>query len=252
MQPLHPHPRRVEQPVSGGQGSDEMVIIDKVERVRKRERRVEFVRMDALAPVAQAEVHRGRFRDLEDLQIAGRGMRGACRDVQALSGVGGDDAQDLVHAAVLAARIELGGIGIAPEADHQTGILAGAQHIPEFLLAEKIIALFGRLVVGMYPERHPAVDVQMPDTQGELPAVPVVQVFADHAVEVGVHHFGKAVAPEPARAHQRVAVAQVRQLELLHSPGIFVLQGAEGERIQFLLFFHDCKNNKKALSLPYG
>ena len=166
--------------------------------------------------------------------------------------MGGDDAQDLLHAAVQAARIAFGGVGVAPETDHQAGILAGAQHIPELLLAEEIVALLGRLVVGMHPERHPVVYVQMPDTQGELTPVPVVQFFSDHAVEVGVHHFGKAVAPEPARAHQRVAVAQVRQLELLRPPGILILQGAEGERIQFLLFFHDCKNNKKALSLPYG
>ena len=158
-------------------------------------------------------------------------MRRPGGDVQALPGVQGDDVEQLLHAAVQAFRVEGRGVGVPTETGHRARILAGAQHVPDLLLAEEVVTLRSRLVVRVYAQRHPPADRELPDTHRELSPVEIVDVVPDHAVEVGVHHFGDAVAGQPALAHQRVAVPQVRQPEGLAAPGVVVLQGAETQGI---------------------
>ena len=82
------------------------------------------------------------------------------RNAKGLPGVRGHHIEDILHAAVEAFRIDLGSVRVAAEARQDAGVGAGAQDIPEFLLAQEIVALRGGLVVRMDPERHAAAALQ--------------------------------------------------------------------------------------------
>ena len=132
----------------------------------------------------QAEVERGGFGNLEYLKLSVRAVGCSGSDAEALAGGRNDFAQKPVHIAFGAAPAELARIGVPAESYMQLRTFSRAQHIPDLLLAEQVVALFGGFIVGMHLEGHLPVDFQIADADGKLTPVVFVDRVADYSDDI--------------------------------------------------------------------
>ena len=223
-------------------------VVDEIQGVHQREGGVEFHVGHLLAPSADAEIERGRFAYLDDFDVPCGSVDGSGGDAEVLARVRSDHVQQALDGIAGAGIHQDRGVHVILPAQPDAGIPAGAHHVPEFLLAEEIVAGTGRLVVGMDAEGHLPAHADMAHAHRELASEIGENVFPDHAVHIHIHYVAHRVAGKPAVVDERIAVSQVGEPEGLGAPAVFVADGAEPERIKLSIFFHAAKVMKKTLS----
>ena len=217
--------------------------VDEIESFLKGQGGVERIDLPfGKPPVEEAEVQRGRFGHLGNYDTLSRRMHGAGSDEEMIPRLRLHPMEQAFGGPVLASLVKRLRADLAPEAQIQDRSGTGGDDIPEFGLAQEVIALGGDPVVRMDPQRRATSPVQSLDQHRELPPVGGEDPLAHDTVHVHLHDLGEGVGRKPAVPHHRIGIAQVSQV-----PGLVrrIRDRDQFEGIQFLFGFHMKKAQKR-------
>ena len=126
-----------------------------------------------------------------------------------------NDIQQFVRGAGLAGIVELLRGSFAFESHVDLSIRFGVEDIPYLGLSERVVSLFGDLIVRMNLNGKLLMDVEKLYQKRELTPEPCVCRVSGNPVEIGFHNVPYRIAGKPAVAHERVLLTHVGKFPTL-------------------------------------